>query len=109
MTRRCAAVARRRPLAVTAPPSTVPALGLSGVTWALLYLGAFWLLSYFRIETPAAFAPVILGLFCWSVIYLYWRLCCRWPIAGFLLGSFIMGLFGSRGDYWGYWWRGRRW
>jgi hypothetical protein len=112
--RRRPAVARSTPAPVAAVPSvaaaplqsvsTAPALGLSGVTWSWLYLGAFWLVSYFHIPTPDKLAPVILILFGWSVIYLFYRLCVRWPLAGYLLWCFITGLLGM-----GRPWRGGRW
>ena len=37
----------------------------------------------------------ILALTFWSLGYLYYRLCRRWPIAGWLMLGFFVGLFGG--------------
>jgi len=103
--RRAPSVPLVSPVAPAAAPgaplgaSPPPALGISGIRWALLFLGGFWLVALFHIPTPDKLAPVILILFFWALIYLYYRLCCRWPIAGSLLGSFIMGFMGGRRGY----------
>src|SRR4051794_16540316 len=76
------------PVAASPPSGGPPALGLSGVSWSWLAIGAFWLISYFNIPVPDQLAPVVLGLLVWSLIFLFYRLCQRHPVAGMLLGNF---------------------
>jgi hypothetical protein len=83
------------------PSGGPPALGISGISWSLMFLGGFWLLSLFHIPLPDRLAPVIVVLFFWSLIYVCIYFCRRYPVAGSLIGSFIMGMCGWR--RWGRW------
>ena len=62
---------------------------------ALGLLAAFMLVAHANVPTPDGFAPAILALTVWSLGYLYYRLCRRWPIAGWLMLGFFVGLFGG--------------
>ena len=62
---------------------------------ALAWLGAFVLMAHAGISVPDGFRLAILVLTFWSLGYLYYRLCRRWPLAGFLGFGFIVGLFGG--------------
>jgi hypothetical protein len=67
-------------------PLTYIALG-----WlALLVLGA-----NAGIPAPEGFGPVLVWLTLASVIYLFVRMCRRWPIFGWLAFGFVAGLFGA--------------
>jgi hypothetical protein len=65
-----------------------------------LYLALGWLVAFVLaaragVPAPDGFGLVVLGLTLWSLGYLYYRLCRRWPIAGWLGLGFLVGLFGG--------------
>ena len=62
---------------------------------ALGWLAALILAATAHIPAPDGFGLAILGLTLWSLGYLYFRLCRRWPIAGWLMLGFFVGLFGG--------------
>jgi hypothetical protein len=66
---------------------------------AALYLALGWLgLLVLAVNAgasiPEGLGLVVIGLTLWSLGYLYYRLCRRWPIAGWLAFGFVAGLFG---------------
>jgi hypothetical protein len=62
---------------------------------ALGWLGLLVLTANAGVPVPDGFGLAILAMTLWSVGYLYFRLCRRWPIAGWLGLGFIVGLFGG--------------
>ena len=65
-----------------------------------LYLALGWLVALVLaanagIPAPDGLGLAILALTLWSLGYLYYRLCRRWPIAGWLGLGFLVGLFGG--------------
>ena len=62
---------------------------------ALGWLGLLVLAANAGVAVPDGFGLVILGLTFASIVYLYIRLCRRWPIAGWLGLGFLVGLFGG--------------
>jgi hypothetical protein len=72
----------------------------ANLTFEPLYLALGWLASLIlaanaHIPAPDGFGLAILALTLWSLCYLYYRLCRRWPIAGWLMLGFVVGLFGG--------------
>ena len=61
---------------------------------ALGWLGPLVLAANAGIPAPDGLGLAILGLTFASIVYLYVRLCRRWPIAGWLGFGFFAGLFG---------------
>jgi uncharacterized membrane protein AbrB (regulator of aidB expression) len=62
---------------------------------ALGWLVALVLAAHAGIPAPDGFGLAILALTIWSLGYLYYRLCRRWPLAGWLMLGFFVGLFGG--------------
>jgi hypothetical protein len=62
---------------------------------ALGWLAGLMLAANAGIPTPDGSALPIVALTLWSLGYLYYRLCRRWPIAGWLMLGFFVGLFGG--------------
>jgi hypothetical protein len=62
---------------------------------ALGWLVALVLAANAGIPVPDGFGLAILALTLWSLGYLYLRLSKRWPIAGWLMLGFFVGLFGG--------------
>jgi hypothetical protein len=62
---------------------------------ALAWLAVLVLAANAGVATPDGLAPVIVGLTFASLAYLYIRMCRRWPIAGWLMLGFFVGLFGG--------------
>jgi hypothetical protein len=70
---------------------------------AIGWLGLLVLAANANVPVPDGFGMAILAMTLWSVVYLYIRLCRRWPLAagrwplaGWLALGFLAGLFGSR-------------
>jgi hypothetical protein len=61
---------------------------------ALAWLALLMLAAHAGIPAPDGFGPVIVWLTLASVIYLFVRMCRRWPVAGWLALGFFAGLFG---------------
>ena len=62
---------------------------------ALGWLAAIIFAANAAVPVPDGFGLAILALTVWSLGYLYYRLCRRWPIAGWLMLGFFVGLFGG--------------
>lgn len=65
-----------------------------------LYLALGWLAGLIlaanaHIPAPDGFGLAIVAMTLWSVVYPYIRLVRRWPIAGWLMLGFFVGLFGG--------------
>ena len=65
-----------------------------------LYLALGWLAllvlaANAGIPAPDGLGLVVVGLTLWSLGYLYFRLCRRWPAVGWLGLGFLVGLFGG--------------
>jgi hypothetical protein len=63
--------------------------------FAFGWLAALVLAAHAGVSVPDGFGLAILVLTLWSVVYLYVRLCRRWPIAGWIGLGFLAGLFGA--------------
>jgi uncharacterized membrane protein AbrB (regulator of aidB expression) len=63
---------------------------------ALAWLGLLVLAANANVPVLDGFGMAILAMTLWSVVYLYIRLCRRWPLACWLALGFLAGLFGSR-------------
>ena len=66
----------------------------------MAYLAIAWLVGLMLAANagasiPDGFGMTVFGLTLASVVYLYVRLCRRWPIAGWLGLGLIVGLFGG--------------
>src|SRR4051812_26716972 len=66
----------------------------------LTYIALGWLVvlifaAHAAVPAPEGFGPVIVWLTLASVVYLFVRMCRRWPIFGWLALGFVAGLFGA--------------
>jgi hypothetical protein len=66
---------------------------------ALAWLGLLVLAANSGVGVPDGFGLAVFGLTLASLIYLYARLCRRWPAFGWIGLGFLAGLFG--GGYYG--------
>ena len=62
---------------------------------ALGWLVALVLAANAGASVPDGFGMIVFFVTLWSLGYLYFRLCRRWPIAGWLGLGFFVGLFGG--------------
>ena len=63
--------------------------------FAFGWLAGLMLAVHANVPMPDGFGPAIFALTIWSLGCLYYRLCRRWPIAGWLTLGFFVGLFGA--------------
>jgi hypothetical protein len=66
----------------------------------MAYLAIAWLVGLMLAANAGASIPDGLGMTVffvtlWAIGFLYFRLCRRWPIAGWLGLGFLVGLFGG--------------
>ena len=61
----------------------------------LAWLVALVLTANAGVPAPDGLGLAVVGLTLWSLAYLYYGLCKRWPIGGWLGFGFIVGLFGG--------------
>ena len=62
---------------------------------ALGWLVALVLAANAGIPVPDGFGMTVFFLTLWSLGFLYFRLCRRWPVVGWLALGLIVGLFGG--------------
>src|SRR4051812_38682938 len=62
--------------------------------FALGWLALLVLAAHSAVPAPEGFGPVIVWLTLASVVYLFVRMCRRWPVFGWLALGFFGGLFG---------------
>ena len=62
---------------------------------ALGWLVALVLAANAGIPVPDGFGMTVFFLTLWSLGFLYFRLCRRWPVVGWLGLGFLVGLFGG--------------
>ena len=62
---------------------------------ALGWLVALVLAANAGIPVPDGFGTTVFFLTPWSLWFLYFRLCRRWPVVGWLALGLIVGLFGG--------------
>lgn len=65
------------------------------LVFALGWLAALMLGVHAGAAVPEGFGLAVIGLTLWSLGYLYYRTCRRWPAFGWLALGFIAGLFGG--------------
>ena len=78
---------------------------MNTITFAICYVGVYWLYAYARSKYPSLPPLTInqglnlltLGTMFWAVLYIWFYICRRWPLAGWFLFGFISGLLGGRG------------
>jgi hypothetical protein len=65
------------------------------LVFALGWLGLLVLAANAGASIPDGLGLTVFFVTLWSLGYLYFRLCRRWPIAGWLGLGFLVGLFGG--------------
>jgi hypothetical protein len=66
----------------------------------MTYLALGWLVvlvlgAHPGASVPDGFGLVVVGLTLWALGFLYFRMCRRWPIAGWIGLGFLAGVFGA--------------
>ena len=62
---------------------------------ALAWLASLMLAAHAGASIPDGFGLAVFGATLWAIVYLYVRLCRRFPIAGWIGLGFLAGVFGA--------------